>query len=119
MTGEDREDIKRHFSVVSEGLRSEIRLLAEAVGGNNDRLDRFEGRLDRTEGRLDRIEGRLDRIEGRLDRIETRIVEEFGEIKAMIRLSFGELDRRIRSLEGDVNSLRERLEKLEARSQTQ
>jgi chromosome segregation ATPase len=112
MTGEDREDIKRHFSVVSEGLRSEIHLLAEAVGGNNDRLDRFDGRLDRTEGRLDGIEGRLDRI-------ESRIVEEFGEIKAMIRLSFGELDRRIRSLEGDVNSLRERLEKLEARSQTQ
>ncbi|MEX0880188.1 MAG: hypothetical protein WEF99_07160 [Thermoanaerobaculia bacterium] len=112
MTGEDREDIKRHFSVVAEGLRSEIRTLAEGLGANNDRLDRFEGRFDG-------LEGRLDRFESRLDRIESRMVEEFGEIKAMIRLSFGELDRRIRSLEGDVTSLRERLEKLEARSQTQ
>ena len=98
MTGEDREDIKRHFSVVAEGLRSEIRAIAEGVGANSDRLDRFDGRLDR---------------------MESRMVEEFGEIKAMIRLSFGELDRRIRSLEGDVNALRARLEKLEARSQTQ
>ncbi len=133
MTGEDREDIKRHVSVVSEGLRSEIRLLAEGLGANNDRLDRMEGRFDGLEGRLDRVDvrldqvdgrldqmnGRFERMEGRLDQVETRMVEEFGEIKAMIRLSFGELDRRIRSLEGDVNSLRERLEKLEARSQTQ
>jgi hypothetical protein len=34
----------------------------------------------------------------------------------MIRLSFGELDRRMRSLESDVTSLRARLEKLEARA---
>jgi len=51
----------------------------------------------------------------KIDRIEARISEEFNEIKAMIRLSFGELDRRIRSLEADVNSLRSRLEKLELR----
>jgi hypothetical protein len=35
----------------------------------------------------------------------------------MIRLSFGELDRRMRSLEGDVSSLRARLDRLEGRSQ--
>ncbi len=98
MTGEDREDIKRHFSVVAEGLRSEMRLLAEGLGANNERLDRFESRFDR---------------------IESRLGEDLGEIKAMIRLSFGELDRRIRSLEGDVSALRARLEKLEARSQPQ
>ncbi len=112
MTGEDREDIKRHFNVVAEGLRSEIRLLAEGVGANNEKLDRFEGRLDR-------FEGRLDQLDFRIDRLETRIVEEFGEVKAMIRLSFGELDRRIQSLESDVHSLRARLEKLEARTQPQ
>jgi uncharacterized small protein (DUF1192 family) len=32
----------------------------------------------------------------------------------MIRLSFGELDRRIRTLEEDVSSLRSRLDRLEA-----
>jgi hypothetical protein len=36
----------------------------------------------------------------------------------MIRLSFGELDRRIRTLENDLSSLRARLERLEARDNT-
>ncbi len=94
MDRETVDEIKRHFNVVAEGLRSEIRTLAEGVGANTDRLDGFEENLDR---------------------IEARMTEEFGEIKAMIRLSFGELDRRIQSLEKDVSSLRARLEKVEAR----
>lgn len=88
MDRETAEEIKRHFNVVGEGLRSEIRTLAEGITATNERLDR----------------------------LESRMAEEFDEIKAMIRLSFGELDRRIRSLESDVSSLRSRLEKLEARS---
>ena len=94
MDRETTDEIKRHFNVVAEGLRSEIRTVAEGLGANNDRLDRFEERLDR---------------------IESRLAEEFGEIKAMIRLSFGELDRRIQYLEKDVSSLRARLERVEAR----
>lgn len=92
---ETADEIKRHFNVVAEGLRSEIRTVAEGVGANTDRLDSLDERLDR---------------------LESRITEEFGEVKAMIRLSFGELDRRMRSLESDVSSLRARLEKLEARA---
>ncbi len=88
MDRETSEEIKRHFNVVAESLRSEIRTVAEGLVATNERLDR----------------------------LEVRITEEFAEVKAMIRLSFGELDRRIRSLEEDVASLRTRLEKLEARA---
>jgi chaperonin cofactor prefoldin len=87
MDRETAEDIKRHFNVVAETLRSEIRTVAEGVAATNERLDR----------------------------IESRIEEEFNETRAMIRLSFGELDRRLRTLESDVGSLRARLEKLEGR----
>lgn len=88
MDRETAEEIKRHFNVVAENLRSEIRTVAEGFVGTNERLDRIESRME----------------------------EEFNEVKAMIRLSFGELDRRIRTLESDVSSLRARLERLEARS---
>ena len=91
---ETADEIRRHFSVVAEGLRSEIRVVAEGVSATPDRLDRFEDRLDR---------------------FETRMVEELGEIKAMLRISFGQLDRRLTSLEADISGLRARLEKLEAR----
>ena len=87
MDRETADEIKRHFSVVAEGLRSEIRTVAEGLVATNEKIDR----------------------------LESRITEELNEIKAMIRLSFGELDRRIQSLEKDVGSLRARLERLEAR----
>ncbi len=87
MDHETAEEIKRHFNVVAEDLRSEIRTVAEGFIATNESLDRMESRM----------------------------AEEFSEVKAMIRLSFGELDRRIRSLETDVSSLRARLERLETR----
>ena len=87
MDRETADEIKRHFSVVAEGLRSEIRTVAVGLVETNEKIDR----------------------------LESRITEELNEIKAMIRLSFGELDRRIQSLEKDVGSLRARLERLEAR----
>lgn len=88
MDRDTAEEIKRHFNVVSEGLRLEIRAVADGVAATNERLDRFEA----------------------------KVTEELDEIKAMIRLSFGQLDRRIRALEEDVSSLRTRLERLEARA---
>ena len=67
---------KRHAGVVAEGLGSQIRQLAEAVSAGDTKIDREVGAL----------------------REETRT--EFAETKALIRLSYAELDRRLRTLEG-------------------
>ena len=67
MDRETTEEITRHFNVVAESLRSEIRTVVEGFVSTNERLDRME----------------------------THISERFGELEAMIRLSFGELERRI------------------------
>ncbi len=92
MDRETADEIKRHFSVVSEGLRSEIRIVADAVQGLREEMT----------------------AEFRAVREEIR--EEISEVKAMIRLSFGQLDQRIRSLEADMASLSARLDRLESRS---
>ena len=57
------EDIKLHFSVVAESLRSDIRLVIEGVAANTERLDRVEVRLDRMDTRFDRVEVRLGGVE--------------------------------------------------------
>jgi hypothetical protein len=67
MDRETAEDIKRHFDVVGESLRPDIRTVAEGFVSTNERLDR----------------------------IESTMSERFGELEVMIRLSFGELARRI------------------------
>jgi hypothetical protein len=62
MCGVDREtadEIKRHFSVVAEGLRSEIRLVAESVEG----------------------------VRGEFGEFKREVAEDFKEVKALIRLS--------------------------------
>lgn len=85
----DTEEIKRHFSVVAESLRSEIRAVAEGLDGFRQEVA--------SEFKLVR--------------------EEIAETRAVIRLSFGELDRRIRSLEEDIGLLRARLDRIEGRGQ--
>jgi hypothetical protein len=85
MDHESVEEVKRHFNVVAESLRGEIRILADALGANTDRLDGLE-----------QAHGGLT---GRLDRFEAYVAAEFVETRAMIRLSYGELERRIQTLE--------------------
>ena len=88
MDRETAEEVKRHFNVVAEGLRSDIRLVIEGLAANTDRLEGVDARLDRVEVRLDRVEVRLDGVEVRLDGVEVQldgVKNELGDMKAMIR----------------------------------
>ena len=44
-------ETRRHFDVVAESLRDDIRLLAEAVVGHSERLGNHEVRIQRLEQR--------------------------------------------------------------------
>lgn len=95
MTRDEMDEIKRHFDIVAEGLGSRI----GAVAGGPQILAEGQGKL------LQRMEG----LEHRIDRLES-------EIKAMLRLSFAELERRVLGLEAIVIKLVERVDRLEAGS---
>jgi hypothetical protein len=45
MDRETTDEIKRHFNVVAEGLRSEIRTVAEGLSATNEKIDRLESRV--------------------------------------------------------------------------
>jgi hypothetical protein len=67
----DMQDVKRHFDVVGEGLRSDIHLVAEGVAGLDEKFTlEFE-----------------------------KVREEIGEVKGLLRVSYGDLDRRVQALE--------------------
>ncbi len=74
MTDEQMNEIKRHFDVVSEGLRAEIRQVAEGVVNVDEKLERFRQDVD----------------------------ERFAEVKTLVKVSYGDLDRRVRILEGEA-----------------
>jgi hypothetical protein len=101
MTPEEREEIKRHFDVVAEGLRSDIRTVGEGVAMNTERLDRLDGDF------------RAFRDEMYGFRDETR--QNFSELRSMIKLSYAELDRRISTLEASYDDLATRLTRVETK----
>jgi len=85
MNAEEMEELKRHFGVITESLRSDIRQIAEGHATVQQELHDH--------------------------REEMR--DEFKEMRAILRLSFSQLDQRIRALESDVTMLKTRMERLE------
>lgn len=88
-------DTRRHFDVVAEGLRKDVQLVAEGVVASGQRTDRLTGRIEQ---------------------IERGIRGEFEETRSMIRLSYTELDRRLRTLEETVSTIQARVDRLESGS---
>jgi len=89
-----REEIVHEFHAVSEGLLDQIKLLAEGHSAVVQRLDRLGEKF-----------GQL-RKENEHQHIETR---------ALIKISFSELDRRLSDLESQVKELQEWKERVETR----
>mgnify|MGYP001572342089 FL=1 len=92
-----KEEIVHEFHVISEGLIDQIKLLAEGHSGIIDRLSRMDVRLERIEKENER------------QHIETR---------ALVKISFSELDRRVSDLESQVKDLQEWKKQVQSRLQT-
>ena len=105
--GKFKEEIIHEFHVVSEGMMDHIKLLAEGHSGVVQKLDRVENRIEGVENRLDKVENRLDHMETRLDHMEKENERQHIETRALIKLSFSELDNRLSSLELQVKELQE------------
>ncbi|MDP9192645.1 MAG: hypothetical protein M3P06_13175 [Acidobacteriota bacterium] len=92
--GETRQQIvdsRLHFDITAEGLRHEIRLVAEKVTGVDERLTREAADI----------------------RGEMR--QGFADTQAMIKFSHAELDRRVTSLEDGRRAVEETVADLQAR----
>jgi phage-related tail protein len=85
-------ELKRHLDIVAESLESKIQLVAEGVVNVDQKLDR------------------------RFDALKQEIEKESEETRALIRLSYTELDRRLTTLEGTVAALQSRVDAIEAQN---
>jgi len=79
------EEIKQGFGVVAEALRSDIRQIAEGHLG----------------------------IQRELQQMHDEFRSAFKEMCALMRLSFSQLDQRIRALETDISTLKARMDRFE------
>jgi predicted nucleic acid-binding Zn-ribbon protein len=93
MDRETVDEIKRHFGVVAEGLESQIQAVAEGQDLLREQLQGVDRRVEGLDTRVEGVDRRVGGLEKRFDGLETRMDREFNEVKAMIRLSYVEIDR--------------------------
>jgi len=68
-------ELGRHVGVLVEGLRSEIRIVAEQYGSVVNRLDRVEAKLVEHDARFDKIDLRFDRIDLEFSAMKTGLFD--------------------------------------------
>ena len=91
-----KDEIIHHFHIISEGLTDQIKLLAEGHSG---------------------IFQRLDQVETRLEQIGEENEHQHLETRALVKISFTELDKRLSNLETQVKELQDWRKQIEARLQ--
>jgi hypothetical protein len=84
------------FHIISEGLIDQIKLLAEGHSG---------------------IINRLDMVDERLDRMEKENERQHLETRALVKISFTELDRRLTDLESQMKEMQDWKKQVEGRLQ--
>lgn len=89
-----KEEIIHQFHIISEGLIDQIRLLSEGHTGIIDRLNKTDAHLDR---------------------MEKKDEHQHSETRALVKLSFSEIDQRLSNLESQVKDLQEWKKRVEAR----
>jgi hypothetical protein len=119
MDHESVAEIKRHFELVAEGLRGEIRLVDEKAERRSDSLERRlrsemqSGMQDlrrhfdviaeglRSDIRLvaEGVVGLDQKFTPEFQKVREEFGEQIGGVKSLLRASYGDLDRRVQALE--------------------
>jgi chromosome segregation ATPase len=94
---EYKEETKRHFDVVAEDLKDEIKILAEQVAANTEKLEEHDRRFDKIDERFDEIDGTLQIIKLDIEFIKNELKQKVSQDE------FAALERRVSILEAKLN----------------
>ena len=106
MDSKEVDEVTRRISVLVEAVRSDVRIVAEGLSGLSGVVGELRDQIGRLENRVETLD-----ISVRAGFDNAKV--EFVETRAMIKLSYTELDRRLGALESGYSELRERIERLE------
>lgn len=111
MESESVAEIKRHFEVIAEGLRGEIRLVGEKAERRSEKIDiglhdlrrHFDVIAEALRSDIclvaEGVAGLDEKSTLEFVRVRDEIAEQIGDVKSLIRASYGNLDRRVTALE--------------------
>ena len=78
---EDNEQTRRHFDVVAESLKSQIRAIVEVQGVLVEKIDGLGTRMDHLETKVDALDSRMDHLETKLDGFIVETRANFDEVR--------------------------------------
>lgn len=93
MDSKEVDEVTRRIAVLVGAVRSDVRTVAEGLMG---------------------VSASLAELRADVQKLERKVESESVETRAMIKLSYTELDRRLGALENGYSELRERIERLES-----
>ncbi|MGC8724285.1 MAG: hypothetical protein ACP5VF_10525 [Acidobacteriota bacterium] len=117
----ENEETRRHFDVVADGVRSDIRLLAEGHGALVEKVDHLDAKVDRLETKVDHLDTRMEVLETKVDHLETRMdvletkVDHLDTRMEVLETKVDHLDTRMDALETKVDHLDTRMDVLETK----
>jgi len=103
-----KEETKRHFDVVAEDLKGEIKIVAEQVAANTEKLGEHDLRFNKIEGKLGEHDLRFNKIEGKLGEHDLR----FNKIEGKLGehdLRFNKIDETLGVIKLDIEFIKNEL----------
>ena len=87
MTHEEMEEVKRHFGVVADGLRSDIRLVAEGHAALDLKFDTMRGGVSALDLKLDTVRQGVSVFREEFLEFRKDVQGEFRDLRALVRFS--------------------------------
>lgn len=96
MESHEVEEIKRHFDVIAESLRGDIKAIAEGHSLLNEKLDILR---EENAGEHKELHKEIVSVREDLNTLREENAKEHKEILSELKLSYAELDHRVSTLE--------------------
>jgi chromosome segregation ATPase len=100
-----KDEICRHFDVIAEDLKDNLKIIAEQVGANTEKLQEHDERFNKIEEKLQEHDQRFNKIEEKLEEHDER----FNKIEEKLQ----EHDKKFNKIEGKSQDHDDRFNKID------
>jgi chromosome segregation ATPase len=109
-----KDEICRHFDVVAEDLKDNIKIIAEQVAANTEKLQEHDLRFDKIDEKLQEHDLRLNKIEEKLQEHDLR----FNKIDEKLQehdLRLNKIEEKLQEHDSRFNKIEEKLQEHDSR----
>jgi chromosome segregation ATPase len=111
-----KDEICRHFDVIAEDLKDNLKIIAEQVGANTEKLQEHDERFNKIEEKLQEHDERFNKIEGKLQEHDER----FNKIEGKLQDHddrFNKIDESLEIIKLDIEFIKNELKQKVSRDE--